>query len=339
MAGIVRAGSGARQLAGELAQQRAWERKAFFDKAAGGLMARARLAGAVILGRDRNGAAVETLKPEELGMMVDAGKVTVGFGREDAEALSGKGWREVEGWLRQDRMPHKEVKETLPIITAVRMLAHISESYGKEIEETEKALGALDLINAILTDKGRHGNEDLGIAVAALEGFGKGVLAKKRAAVKRTVAAARLEKAAGMLKEASGMPPGNKRDFAIWAACAVFTSVRNRAGGWRDSKVALRAERARLRENSLRVLRDAWLLGRLVMFAKEPGRAGNYQEIYYMLEGLGKSDEPYLGKLAGELKLAYAALRKREFGDAQGHFIVAAEHMQGIFISDGLPQG
>ncbi|MEM2137648.1 MAG: hypothetical protein QW568_01000 [Candidatus Anstonellaceae archaeon] len=258
-----------------LADQRTAERlKAFGDEARRhGMISRS--SGAYFLGRDREGAAVETRSIAAFPIVVDKWYVQMGFKQEDADWLEGKSPKEIENALMKTGIPRKMKSFALHIIPAVRLLAHISESYDNEIRKTEIALGKLDKLNASLAEKKTHTDADIKEAIEKLREIGEGFLAFKRVAVKRIVAMERLEQTARMLDESLKLE-GGKREMQVSRACAVFTALRNRLGQWRDRQIAGISEHNHRKEYALRALRDEWLLSQLARFAEIPEKIHGY---------------------------------------------------------------
>jgi len=231
-----------------------------------------------MLGRDGNCASVETMRPEALNILADKWYVRLVFGWEETKEMAGSSLTEAEARLKMDKIPRKEVRVITHIIRAMRLLSHIGEGYAIEIQETGRVLSDLDALNVKLTHKNAHTSEEINEAISYLENFGSGTLAKKHAAVKRIVAQERLGQAVKMLRASLEMQPGNRRDIQIWAACTTFPALRDRIGDWRDLQIAWRMEYNEMKACSLRVLRDIWLLSRLVEFAKDPAQIQEYIE-------------------------------------------------------------
>lgn len=261
-----------RKILRSIETDRSQARAGHFRKAKEGHAANSRRSGAFILGRDSHGASVETRKVEYLRMLTDKWYVRMSFKREDGEKLKGA-WQDVERRLKAGDVPRKHVKLDTHIITAVRTLAHVRHGYEEELARTDAVLRMLDSVNIEAARKGGSMTDkeidDVLTVLDALDDW----LSKKQVAVKKIVGRGRLARTKEMFSQAKETPKGAQ----ISRACAVFTSLRNRLGGWRDKQVAGIAEYNWQRECALRVERDQWLHSKLVMFAAVPERVSMFQ--------------------------------------------------------------
>ena len=230
-----------------------------------------RRSGYYAIGRDSDGAALETRKIADLRMIVDQWYVRMSFKREDGEKLKGD-WKQVEKQVKEGKVPRKLVKMDTHILTAVRALKHVRQGYQEELENTDSVLRLLDAINVDAAGKcGTITNEDIDAIVSALDALDEW-LSKKQVAVKKVVSRARLAQTREMFEQAR-----ERKGAHVARACAVFTSLRNRLGSWRDKQVAGIAEYTLQRECALRVERDQWLFSRLAVFAAAAERVSKFQ--------------------------------------------------------------
>lgn len=259
------------QTARGMQTERAGDRSAAFRRAQERHGAWSRRSGAYAVGRDENGRVKETRKLEAFRIVVDKWYVRMGFKREDRERFDRSPWKEVEETLRAWDVPRKKVMFDTHIITAVRALKHLREGYQKEMEDTERVLGALDLLNAqVAAIKSGHTDQKIDDASAQLQSLDESELARKQVAVKRIVTRGRLAETVRMLETARTLPLGRDRDMQVSRACAVLVSVRNRLGQWRDRQIAGIVEWNHQKECALRVERDQWLFSQLTRFAEFP---------------------------------------------------------------------
>ncbi len=230
-----------------------------------------RKSGFYAIGRDSHGVAVETRKISDLRMIVDQWYVRMSFKREDREKLKGT-WKQVEGQLKEGKVPRKLVKMDTHIISAVRTLKHVRKGYQEELESTDTVLALLDAINIEVASKcGTITNSEIDNVISALDAL-DAWLSRKQVAVKKIVSRGRLAQAREMFEQAK-----EKKGAHVARACAVFTSLRNRLGTWRDRQVAGIAEYNLQRECALRVERDQWLFSRLAVFAAAAERVSQFQ--------------------------------------------------------------
>lgn len=267
-----------KEMAASLSQERQLKEASFRTRASLRRLRAIQLSGMRMLGRDKNGASVETLSPDAMRIKEDKWFVRLVFGKDDKAEMAGSKLEEAEAKIRQGGISRKEVRVITHIIRAVRLLDHIEEGYGKEIAETERIIRELDGLNVSLAGKAPHTNEEIDKAISFLENFGKSTLAKKHTAIKRIIAKERLEQTVEMLKLALTLSPGEGRGMQLGAACAKFTSLRNRLALWRSADIAWRMEYNGMKACSLRIYRDIWLLSRLVAFADNPAKIGEYIE-------------------------------------------------------------
>ena len=256
------------QVVGPIRKHREGDRKRAFDAAHERHNQYSKRSGAYAIGRDENGNVKETRKLESFKIIVDKWYVRMGFKHEDRRALVGRDWREVEARIKEWDVNRRVVRFNTHIITAVRALKHLREGYKKEIEDTEQTiLRALDTLNAWMATK-RYSNDEIGEAIAQLATT-KEQLEKKQVAIKCIVAVARLETTIKMLEQTKSMKlESSERGMQVSRACAVFTSVRNRIGQWRDKQIAGIIEWNHQKECALRVERDQWLFAQLARFAE-----------------------------------------------------------------------
>jgi hypothetical protein len=230
-----------------------------------------RKSGYYAIGRDSHGTAVETRKVEDLRMIVDKWYVRMSFKREDREKLKGS-WKEVEAQLKKEGVPRKLVRMDSHIICAVRTLKHVRQGYEDELDNTDTVLSLLGAINTDAAGKcGTINDSEIGLVLSALDALDSW-LSRKQVAVKRVVSRGRLAQTREMFEQAR-----EKKGAHVARACAVFTSLRNRLGTWRDKQVAGIAEYTWQRECALRVERDRWLFSRLTMFSVAAQRISQFQ--------------------------------------------------------------
>lgn len=263
---------------GSIQEQRGKDRRRAFDAAHERHTDYSKRSGALAIGRDENGHVKETRRLESFRIIVDKWYVRMGFKREDQEKLKGNSWMDVEGRLKEWDVPRRVLRFNTHIITAVRALKHLKEGYEKEIRDTEQIiLSALDTLNAWISESKRYTNSEIDKAIAQLT-TAKEALEKKQVAVKCIVAVARLDNTIKMLEEAKKMQLGSReREMQVSRACAVFTSVRNRVGQWRDRQIAGIVEWNHQKECALRVERDQWLFSQLSRFAEAAEQVFEFQ--------------------------------------------------------------
>jgi hypothetical protein len=262
--------TGARMTEGaaEAAKRRSDERRNEFGRAKGLHEGLSRRSGHYSIGRDEEGMPKETRRLSGFPMIIDRWYVRMAFKHEDRKKLEGASMGEIESLLKKGLIPRKVTKCDTHIIIAVRALKRVRKSYEAELAETDSMLAGLDEANFRLASiKSRHGTKELGEALGALRSA-ESWLSAKKVAVKRVVALGRVQDAIRKLEEASAMPQGGRRDLHVGRALAVFTSVRNRLGAWRDKQVAGLVEYNLQKECALRAERDRWLLSRLARFAE-----------------------------------------------------------------------
>ncbi|MEW6722531.1 MAG: hypothetical protein AB1324_04675, partial [Candidatus Micrarchaeota archaeon] len=124
--------------------------------------------------------------------------------------------------------------------------------------------------------KSRHTDAEINTTITALQGADS-ALSKKEVVVKRLLTRSRVQKTIEMLEQAKGLS-GNKRDFQVSRACAVFTSARNRLSVWRDKQVAGLMEHNLRKECALRAERDRWLHSQLARFAEIPEKVHAWEQ-------------------------------------------------------------
>lgn len=262
-----RSATEAKRIGTERAELRAREFRAAKDLHA----SHSRRSGYYAIGRDSRGAAVETRRISDLRMIVDQWYVRMSFKREDREKLKGD-WKQVEKQVKDGQVPRKLVKMDTHIIPAVRALKHVRQGYQEELENTDTVLRLLDAINVDASGKcGTITNEDIDAIVSALDALDEW-LSKKQVVVKKVVSRARLAQTREMFEQAR-----EKKGAHVARACAVFTSLRNRLGTWRDKQVAGIAQYTAQRECALRVERDQWLFSRLTVFAAAAERVAQFE--------------------------------------------------------------
>ncbi|MEW6035519.1 MAG: hypothetical protein AB1529_02810 [Candidatus Micrarchaeota archaeon] len=243
----------------------------------------ARRSGDFALGRDEEGRVRETRRHGAFHIVVDRWYVRMGFKKEDKEKLEGKPWPEIEARLKDGDIPRKLVRFDTHIISAVRVLKHVRQSYQIEMAKTDELVDALTQANLELANrkkgadgKVRYTDAELRGAVAVLESVAA-ALESKEVVVKKVVAPARIKETIRKLDEALARPE-DKRGFTVGAACSLFVAVRNRLGDWRDKQVAGIVEHNSLRECSMRPERDKWLFAQFARFAEIPEIIRDYCE-------------------------------------------------------------
>lgn len=265
-----------KQEVSRLGKQRIEERKKSFARAKKLHGEYPKRTGKMVLGRDENGAAVETRSLADLRILADKWYVRLSFKKEDRQRLESLSLSELEQQLKEGKVPRTAVKLNTHIIAATRAVKHVREGYEQELEKTDRMLRGLDELNvAISKKKASVSDEEIDSLVAQLQQVDS-ELSRKHVAVKRLVGRQRLRKTIKMFEDAKAL---EKRGAQLARACAVFTSLRNRLGQWRDRQVAGIAEHNRQREYALRVERDNWLHAQLRRFAENPERLYEY-EIY-----------------------------------------------------------
>ncbi len=304
-------------------RQRATERNGEFATAKHSYDEALKRGGASFVGRDEDGCAVETKSPGSLGIVVDKWYVNMSFQREDRGRLGGLSLREIEEKLKKGHIKRKPARMSTHIIMAVRTLKHVRRGYEEEMKRTETILRELDALNISLAGiRGKVPDKAIDEAVSWLRSYGESELAKKQVAVKRMVAKPRLDKTVEMLEQLKDLPP-EKRAVQLSRACAVFTSLRNRLGKWRDKDVIRMMEHNRRKECALRIARDDWLLSMLSKFAESPEQINEYikidkkkaeflQSIKGMLENKRMSRQKIMGEIWGGSHLFRVAERERE---------------------------
>lgn len=309
-------------------KQREKQRKSTFSRAKDRHEAASRRSGSHCIGRDENGGAKETRSLRSLQLVVDKWYVNMSFKREDRKRLGNRPLREVEEKLKKGNVKRKKVRFNTHLIIAVRALKHLRRGYEAEMKHSSLILSHLDSINIHVADmKGKMPDSLIDETVSWLEAFGESELAKKQVAVKRIVANARLEKTIEMLEQAKGLPE-EKRAFQLSKACAVFTSLRNRLGKWRDKEIAGITEYNHQKECALRVERDNWLLARLTKFAEVPETVHQYQlideqkaevvaNVRVMLDDKKLPREEILGYIWENSQLFRVVEREREGAEKQ----------------------
>ena len=259
-------------------ERRKTQRKDFQSEAKNAHGLFAARSGALSMGMDENGVAVDTRSIRAFRIFVDKWYVRLGFKREDGSKLKDSGWNDVEAALKGGTVPTRLVRIDTHIVPAVRALKHVREGYENEVRQTDALLGILDTLNHNLVEgKSKHADAELEEAIKLLKAAQEEV-GKKQSLVKKVVARGRVEKAATMLEKAKGMEQGGKRDIQVGAACAVIVSARNRLSTWRDKEIAGKIEYNLQKECSLRVERDRWLYSQLSRFASDPGMVCTYME-------------------------------------------------------------
>jgi hypothetical protein len=200
---------------------------------------------------------------------MDRWTVYLRFKHEDRQVLDSMPVSEIEKKVKDGDVPRKLVNHKTHIIRAVRLQKHIRKGYERELAETDALLRSMDEANHALAGiKRKHSDSDLDAAIAVLKCVDE-ALSRKQVVVKRLLTRERVQKAAQMLEEAKKLE-GNKRDFHVSRACAVFTSARNRLGAWRDKQVAGIAEYNAQKEHALRLERDRWIASQLARFSEIP---------------------------------------------------------------------
>ncbi len=263
---------GKRQETSPQARQRKDARDSSFERAKRLHMEYGRRSGCSAMGRDSKGVLVETRQVSDFGINIKKWWVRIVFKREDEEKIGGKDWQEVEATLKKGRLPREAVPLTTHILRAPRLMMHIQEGYQREIEASEALLEPLDALNVEASEIGSDlENKDIDRIIATLQGLDP-ILEGKTVAAKKIVGRGRLAKTVKAFEEAK-----ERKGLAVAQACAVFTSLRNRIGPWRDSQIAGISEYAKPREYALRVERDQWLYSQLVRFAEDPEAFAKYQ--------------------------------------------------------------
>ncbi|MDO8553826.1 MAG: hypothetical protein Q7S22_03395 [Candidatus Micrarchaeota archaeon] len=208
-------------------------------------------------------------KLRRLKIYVDNWYVKVGFRHENPKRLSSD-WHKVEERLKEGDVARKLVNFSTHIILAVRAFKHLREGYQEEMKQTDGLLRILDQMNLTLASKkGVYTMADITAVEGMLAYIAGNELAKKKVAVKRIVARAKLNETVAKLKEALEKEP-EERGALVRAACAQFTAARNRLGKWRDRQIAGILVYNEGREKLLKIVRDIWVKEQLKRFAKDP---------------------------------------------------------------------
>ncbi len=260
-----------RQVTKRIKEERQQRRAKHFKTAKEAHASQSRRSGFYVLGRDSHGTAVETRKVQDLRIIVDQWYVRMSFKREDREKLKGS-WKQVEEKLKKEGVPRKLVKMDTHIIAAVRTLKHVRQGYQEELENTDTVLALLDAINVEAAKKcGAITDSEIDNVINALDELDSW-LSRKQVAVKKIVSRGRLAQTKEMFVQAK-----EAKGSQVARACAVFTSLRERLGTWRDKQVAGIAGYNHQRECALRVERDQWLFSRLTMFAAAAEKVSQFQ--------------------------------------------------------------
>ena len=221
------------------------------------------------IGRDEEGHEKQTRRLSDFPIVVDKWYVSMGFKREDRKQVEGMALGELEKVVKAGAVPRKMSRMQLDILSAVRLMKHVRRGYEDELKRTDAMLAVLDEANLKLASiKRKHSDSDIDEAIAALEAAEE-ALSRKQVAVKRFSALPRTKTAMDMLDQAKKLS-GRERDMMVSRACAVFTSVRNRLGSWRDKDVAGLVEYNLQKECALRTERDRWIFSQLSRFAESP---------------------------------------------------------------------
>ena len=222
-----------------------------------------RRSGSFSIGKDESGHQKQTRNISSFPIIIDRWYVRMGFKYEDKEMIKSETVAEVENRLKNRGIPRRLIKFDTHIIPAVRVLKHVRQSYQKELSDTDALLRTLDEANLKLASKSKH-QKDIQQAIEILKSA-ELILSKKEVAVKRVVAKERVKSAIDKLENSLKMPEG-KRDMEVSRACAVFVSIRNRLGSWRDKQIAGLVEYNLQKECALRVERDRWLFSQFSRF-------------------------------------------------------------------------
>ena len=316
-------------LAGELSLQRKKHRADFFNSADKGQTRIARISGKYMRGRNDQGRYTESRTPESFGIKIDGCQVRISFSREDAKKLKAQSQQEIEKEARKGAIPRIKITVTEHIITAVRTLKHIREGQIAEMKETAEMLEKMDTLNANLAN-GAHTDAELESAILFLEDCLKNTISKKDAAVKH-LGAEKLQGAVDILKKAKEQPI-RSRAFKVGTACVIFTAARARLGEWRDRDLAGLATYNRMREASLRVKRDDWLLSQLARFSdatnevflsmqqgsQSPEAIAHSPR--FILEELKNKEDPYMVRVTMPLEIAVIYLESGDIARAKPQF-------------------
>jgi hypothetical protein len=253
----------------ETAKRRAGERRNEFQRAKSLHEGISRRSGSHVYGLTEEGKPKQTRKLSSFHLVMDKWTVYMGFKREDRELLDSMPVSEIESRAKNGDVPRKVVRHHTHIIRAVRLQKHIRKGYESELAETDALLMSMDTANHTLAAiRKKHTGADLDACIACLTEV-DAVLSRKEVVVKRLLTRQRVQKTVEML-EAAKRIEGNKRDFQVSRACAVFTSARNRLGGWRDRQVAGLVEYNHQKECAIRLERDRWLFSQFARFAEIP---------------------------------------------------------------------
>ncbi len=252
----------------------------------------ARLSGRTAPGRDENGKRTDSKTLDAFGIVQRQWYVGLNFKVEDRERIRHATDVGVEKLVKCGMLPRTRRPFQTHILRACRAMVHIRKGYEMEMEQSEKLLRVLDQHNVIAAERnGKASNQDLDDLIAVLRMFDGMHLAMKFVAVKKTLAKEKLDRTIEMLGEAKELE-GGKRALKVMAACAVFTSMRERLGPWRTRQISYIAEHNKMRECALRETRDVWLYGQLTRFSDATRKIVDYIEMdKRKLEALGKIRE------------------------------------------------
>lgn len=207
------------------------------------------------MGRMRDGAPVRTFSLDDLKVDArDPANVRILFNREE---------KLPEGFREGQKVPRRQVGHVSDIFSAVRMLAHVSDSHADELASTNEALQVAERINAMLVVLVTKPFDRKVLATARQELDAMADIRRLASAYKR-LAFEKLKSAEALL-DAAGTT-GNP--LMVSAACAVLTAFRNRAGEWRTRQIARIDAYNELRECSLRMRRDRYMERLFAGYAK-----------------------------------------------------------------------
>ncbi len=267
--------------------------------------------GSLVIGRDASLAQVRTLPPKKLGMQVRGWRVQLSFKREDRGLLREMSWRDAEATIQKGGAPIKLVLTENHIITAVRELAHIEETYAREARERIDAqfsplIRVLELNFGIHSKGAQATDDDIRALIAELRELKAG-LSKKLSAVKSMISVGRMDFAISKF-EAALEPGANNRAFRIGSACPVLLSVSERLSKWRDRQVAAAVSKTQARLASLRPERDRWLFAQFSRFSSSTPRIADF----VALDSRKKEVLCRVGGMLGELKAQQQNIRRLE---------------------------
>lgn len=260
--------------------------------------------GSFCIGRDENGAPAETRAPLSLGITTSGWFVRTVFKRDDASALKGRDWREVEAEAKSGALPTRLVVTENHIVTAVRELKHVREGYLSEIEATESLVSGFTSLNDRLANRSHPVPDDEILSVIAGLRELRPVVGSKDSPLKQIVGLGRLDEAIRRFERVLE-PDCRDKAFRLGRACAVLSSVPERLGNWREKRIAGGVAYTAQRECALRAERDRWVFSQFARFSSNPARIHGYIEE----DGKRKAALLRIESLLSSLESLHAPLR------------------------------